>query len=832
MDASFQGYYLGVSAQPLIDTTGAAFRYQSFFPSLGFLSGSLEGYGSQGQVETGENFMELRGAAWARLRWTLTAGDFRLPESMVEFPFFNLYNPDIMARGGKVEAGRGSAVFSAFYGRQMLLEGPQVPFRAATPQTVAGAGARFGVGTRFEYGVRLMRMQSDVAGIENNPFLYPTGRDYRWVDMATAQANLHLSRRFKLYTEVEKTSVGRLTPLAGGHEVPFSYTSGAVWDSRAFTLRANYAYQGTAYLPVPGYYAGDRRGPYGEIRLRPLRGLELFGSGSYYTNNLERDPAVADYRSASLDVGASATLPGKWSLTAQAGKIQLAAETPELPSENTTNYQFTGTIAKTAGRHSLRATGSDLQLFQSSFNERLRTFEVEDLVHAGPFLAGGGVRWQQAAAAQTVNSLFYRGTLQARVSRFTFNVDIEAGNDLVNQTLFATNTYRTEFAGLSVALGRNWSLSMQGFRNSLYESLNPENIFVLSSQGADVSPILSGLNQWSAFFRLTRRIKWGGEMPSMADADKLMAQQVPLRGAVEGIVAEQSMEGRFTAAGIPVTLDGVLTETTDAAGHFRFADVMEGPHTVRLSANELPAWYNPAAPESVAVSVEPRRTARADLGVARVTSIAGAVEGPAGAALDGIVIQLTPGGRSAATDEDGTFRFDDLREGDYQVALDASTLPQDAVLTTSSQMAAGPRREKPVTLQAFRFEIHPGQKPVRRIELTAPSPAAPAPPSAPANRAPAAPPPAARPSARPAAPVPARVRYGVQVGAFKSPESAETLRAAMERRYGAARVILKDELWHVVVGAESTARAAGALASRIKREGGDLTSAFVVPMEP
>jgi hypothetical protein len=274
-------------------------------------------------------------------------------------------------------------------------------------------------------------------------------------------------------------------------------------------------------------------------------------------------------------------------------------------------------------------------------------------------------------------------------------------------------------------LGGNWSVQLEGFRNSLNQTLNPDNIFVFSNQGVDVAPIFSGLNQWSAFVRISKQHRWGGEMPTVAEAENLSARTVPLRGSIEGVVAEVSMEGRRAARAVPVTLDNGATEFTDAGGRFRFQDILEGEHQVRLSATELPAWYDPGDPLEVKVVVEPRRAARADLSVTQLTSIEGSVKGSDGTELDGILIRLLPGSRYTTTDSEGKFAFHNLREGDYQAALDEKTLPEYAVLTTPRQMLASPRRDKPSGLPAFQFEIHTPEKPVRKIEIAPDEPAAP-----------------------------------------------------------------------------------------------------------
>ena len=75
--------------------------------------------------------------------------------------------------------------------------------------------------------------------------------------------------------------------------------------------------------------------------------------------------------------------------------------------------------------------------------------------------------------------------------------------------------------------------------------------------------------------------------------------------------------------------------------------------------------------------------------------------------------------------------------------------------------------------------------------------------------------------------------FAVQVGAFRSRENADRLRDAMAARYGAARVVPRPgnpDVWRVLVGAEATTDAAGALAARIHTETGE-NNGFVVRLD-
>ena len=113
---------------------------------------------------------------------------------------------------------------------------------------------------------------------------------------------------------------------------------------------------------------------------------------------------------------------------------------------------------------------------------------------------------------QKRNSLFYRGSAQGRVRRFSVYSYVELGNDLVNKTVFATNTYNTIVGGVSARLFREWNIQTEVFRNRFISTLNPESVFVLASQGVGLSTVLTDFNQWSFFFRLTKQIRWGGEI--------------------------------------------------------------------------------------------------------------------------------------------------------------------------------------------------------------------------------------------------------------------------------------------------------------------------------
>ncbi|MEO8368915.1 MAG: septal ring lytic transglycosylase RlpA family protein [Candidatus Solibacter sp.] len=76
--------------------------------------------------------------------------------------------------------------------------------------------------------------------------------------------------------------------------------------------------------------------------------------------------------------------------------------------------------------------------------------------------------------------------------------------------------------------------------------------------------------------------------------------------------------------------------------------------------------------------------------------------------------------------------------------------------------------------------------------------------------------------------------FAVQVGAFRDRANAERIRAQMESRYGAARLLQRaenPEIWRVLVGAEPSEESALRLAERIRQDSVEKTAGFVVRID-
>jgi len=708
-DIALQGFYQGGSSQALLNTTGVAFHFQDFMPGVGYFNGSFEGYGAQNRLQTGETFLELRGAAWRGMHWTITGGDFHTPGTLLESPLTNIFTPEIAARGVRVQASSEHMQYSFFTGQETLTAGPRVPYRVLAPQTLMGVSAVRKVSRNLKVGARLMQFSSSPQAIVENPSLFPAGLSLTMVRTAAVQALYTPAKKIQVYAEVSKPEVQAERAL-------LSSLMGVVWDTRAVSVRADFVRQGAVYFPLAGYFAGDRQGPFVELRVRPWKKVELYCTASQYRNNLERNPSATSLTSLSSSGGITTALPGNFSGSAQVSNLQFTSQAPGEDLQSSSNQQVMASLNRNVGRHSMHLTWREMKLDMLSSVQRQSSTEFEDMVQVKRLFLGGAVRWQQqsSGSVQNANSLFYRVSAQGTAGRLSLYANVEIGNDLANRTVFSTSTYSTTVIGAGLRLFRQWNLQAEVFRNKLNMELNPENIFLLQGGGIPVSESLADLMTWSFFFRLTKQLRWGGGVPT-ENVDQFTAKAVPLTGTVQGVVRVKRLTGQSLASGIPVTLDGGRTATTGADGTYIFDSVPEGPHEVALSAAELPADYDPGPQHEARVLVQPRRMVRTDFDVLPLAALEGQVTGPEKVALDGILIRLLPGSRYTTTGNEGHFAFYNVREGDYELVLDPKTLPEDGELQSPAIQTAVVRASTPAGSVSFSFTINPKQKPIRKV---------------------------------------------------------------------------------------------------------------------
>jgi hypothetical protein len=712
----FQQYYLSNGSSTIANVSGLTLGYRQFIPDVGILSISLAPAASDGRFQTGDSFVELKGLPWVGNYWTLRGGDFRLPGRLLEVPFNNLYYPEISGRGVSVEATHGKRTIGFLYGRETLQAGVRVPLRLVAPQTMAGGYLRQKIGDRLHLGARLLRLTTDLQELQKTPFLATTKGQFSQATSATVDGLYTITGRLKWYAEAA-LSGGSRQATPGTQQGRYSTTTGPLLETERITVRANYLYQTDSYLPLLGYYLGDRRGPYAEVKLRPFSRMEFYGSASDYSNNVSRHPDQTTIRSKASTAGVSFQLPARFSFSGQFSTIKLASrEKDNAPWETATSEQVQLTLAKQVQRHSLRFAVREFQQLNRFGLERQRAAEAEDVFQFKWFSLGAAVRAQRMIGRESKTSIFVRGNGQFNLKRFSAYAYVENGNDLANRTLFATSTVSSTVLGTALRLGSGWDLQAEAFRNNLIAELNPQNIFVLQGQGVFVPAILSTLNQWSLYFRMTKRFSWGKPVPVNPGTSGFSTAQIVLKGTVEGFVTKAQNR---PLEGIPVTLDGETTTFTGTDGRFVFEAVSEGARKVGLSMEKLPADFDPGITTEVTVLVRPGKRVRVDLDVKALGELHGSVVAPRGLRLESVVLKLLPTGRYTTPDSKGLFSFYNVHEGTYQVELVESTLPPLSGLTSPRTIPVSVEAGNNLDRPRFEIESREIQKPVRKLVLPA-----------------------------------------------------------------------------------------------------------------
>ena len=714
-EVALQGYYLGGSGQPLLDTSGMALSFKEFIPGVGMLGGNLEGYGGGG-FHPGTNFVGLEQAPLWGWKWDFIGGDFQFHYNLVENPFQNIYTPDIAGRGARIVVRRKNRSFQFFVGEETLLGGPRVPYRIMLPQLVLGGSLWQKVGDRWEFGVRYMYLGTNSSVLTTDSAYFFPGHDYQHSNGVTFQSNYHATKHLKFYTEATASTASSFTASPVGQE-PRSLLVGPDWETDKFSIRANYALQSTTYLPMLGTFVGDRKGPYVEGHYRPIKRVDLYGSGSDYSNNLEHNPQLPTYHSWGGTTGASFMLPWKFSASASLSTLRLTTLDPGLLGETiSNNRQLNLTLTRPLRRHNLRLSYIDMDLNSNTLPQAQRFTEFEDTFTWKHLVIGGAVREQNTTSTQNTNTLFYRGSLTANLKRVSVYGYFEKGNDLVNKSVFSTNAYSSSLAGVSTPLKRGWSLHLEALRTTLLTDLNPENIFLFGNTGLGLNSELAANNQWSVFLRISKKIHWGKELSEGSTLEEYTAVHAPLVGSVRGLVLEKSIAGSRPASNVAVSLDHYRSVVTDTAGYYNFGDVPEGTHEVGLDMEQLPTQYEPGASMQWRVSVDPRAVVRADFNVVRLAMFSGMVVAPAGAQVENIVIRLGGTNRYTTPYQDGSFSFYNLREGDYEVVIDPQTVPEGYLLTSPASARVSPRSFTAPPRVDFELKAKPAPvKPVREI---------------------------------------------------------------------------------------------------------------------
>jgi hypothetical protein len=224
------------------------------------------------------------------------------------------------------------------------------------------------------------------------------------------------------------------------------------------------------------------------------------------------------------------------------------------------------------------------------------------------------------------------------------------------------------------------------------------------------------------------QVQLGGKIvqPRAIAVDSHGVPRLAVQANITGLIyIDVNYSGGFDAAdrGIPevrVWRDNEAMVLTDARGYYRFDQVEAGAHTIRAELANVPAGFVFAGAGEHTLAVLPNRENRRDFAVIKTGQIEGKVtymdyssdpEHPVESGFPDARI-VASGDRDTFSEGNGVFLFGDLPPGEYEVRLDASTLPKGYVAQPSSYVV---RVTPGATSREPRFRLVIPPKPVMVI---------------------------------------------------------------------------------------------------------------------
>ena len=189
------------------------------------------------------------------------------------------------------------------------------------------------------------------------------------------------------------------------------------------------------------------------------------------------------------------------------------------------------------------------------------------------------------------------------------------------------------------------------------------------------------------------------------------------------IVGKVEAQGGELPPGIQLVLDERVRVPVGPDGSFKIKKVPAGGHGLRIDVSKVPAQWGVAV-ASAEVQVVPKRSTAVAYRIQRLGRTTGALRSirplPRELAerkpFTGVALQLSNGQRTT-TDDDGSYKFDNLPPGNYRIELPSDSVPADMIpvgpMTWDVRVDAG----GVVTGADFSFDYK--EKPIEIFEETA-----------------------------------------------------------------------------------------------------------------
>lgn|GEM_PF-983865 len=651
------------------------------FANFGTVSLQTDGLVSRGSFSVSRFTAEWSGFKFKGTTLTLTAGDGNFVNTNLVSRFTNEFHPYFYFRGAAASLTASAFDLSFYGGKIARLAGLLGTTYEIKDQPYYGLQGRWKFGPNGIVGASIFHTRNDPADIlaaEKNT-------------LVSADAEAEVLPGAKILGEFR-------TSLASGDSGPAGSANdvrlGPIVRAGKWDFEANYRFTGSRYqdLDPETQYIRDQRGLFSSVRYQLSRNLSLFAVADRFANNTDDDQAVATLKSLSLTSGFYLNTRSLLDLSAQWEYQRRVSDDPAVNGIDFVSNALFLQASKTMGDYFpyLRVR---LERSRESSGTASRYTTPSVYLGVRRMFASGSFYWVEGQFDQKA------GATDGIIDR---NIDLRTGWNKYfspNFNLYSELSY--EHSGFEIAASR--IIAYVSARVALGKTLEL-NVDFRASEPLDRRNIQSSDYQFT--LRLNKRFSWGLE-------EKILGRKTfegtVATGTIDGFVFEDGNgdgipgPGEKGLAGVTVHLEDGSKTATGADGRYRFPNVAEGPHQIRIEESAIPAVYYLMSPIRANVLIEPREIRQVSFPLIAGGNAAGRFiddadrngkADPEEKGIGDILVILTPvpnnapaaakpaetqaAIQNAYTGTDGTFRFINIFPGEYDLSIDSETLPTGA----------------------------------------------------------------------------------------------------------------------------------------------------------
>lgn len=664
------------------------FDLSQVITNYGMISAWVDGLSSDKGQNIARFYLNWSGFKIGNVKFNAKLGDSYLQFTNLESRFINMFHPYLYFRGANLMFSAPSYDLTFWGGKTAQLRGLLGSTYEIGDQNILGFKARYKAKDRLIIGGGIIHTENEENNFDetslkkNNIFLLDS--EYKIFSWLKFLGEYKLSNY--LENDKDKTKGDSF------------YRIGPIIKTEKFDIEANYRYVGSSFRFVSHatQIEEDEKGFFSTLRYRASRSLTLFGGVDRFRDNVEEDPQKRTIDTFYVFSGFSLFSRFFPDITVRLNASERKSREEFQDSINKLNI---GTYVQVSKR---------LGSFFPYIRHMWRRYE-DKLSPEGDFSSSTTYLGLRHSFRRS-SSFWLEGILDQRYDymkeKTRQDVSLRTGlrhsfsrkMSLYSEVFYRRSGLEESISNLDIYLGVNYELPWEiGFKIDFrtHQPLNQKR------QGSN----------YSFTVKLDKRFKWGAPTRILG---KIAGKETVWVGNIEGFVFEdknRNMIKEQDEKGIPginVILEDGSAIKTDSSGRYKFSNVAEGNHRVRMEERKIPANFFILKAPSIDIKVERKKTHKACFSLVSGAFICGKVIedanrndkiDPDEKGLENVLILLKPLIKeeeekemeymeklvlNTYTDKEGNYIFDNIFPGEYELIIDEETLPKGAKLVTET----------------------------------------------------------------------------------------------------------------------------------------------------